>query len=146
MSEHFEEVKTRILSESADNGGPSTRDLVDLIAASHADNASEHVTITSALDAHVVKLDEMEERSLDIASGFAAVLVTPQFQSLMGERDRKMGAAIAEHVSVYHLTDEEAVDMRKAWRTVKWALIVIGSGVLVALADQIGHLIFGGAT
>jgi hypothetical protein len=146
VSEHFEEVKTRILLDSADNGGPSTRDLVDLIAASHADNAAEHITIVASLDVHIAKLEEMEERSLDIASSFAAVMGTPQFQSLMRDRDRKMDAAVAEHVSVYHLTDEEAVDMRKAWRTVKWALIVIGSGVLVALADQIGHLIFGGAT
>jgi hypothetical protein len=41
---------------------------------------------------------------------------------------------------------EELGDMKRAWRIVKWSLIVIGGGILVALADQIGHFIFGGAT
>jgi hypothetical protein len=41
---------------------------------------------------------------------------------------------------------EELGDMKRAWRFVKWTLVVIGSGILLMLADQIGNLIFGGAT
>jgi len=146
MSCHFEEVKTRILSESADNGGPSSRDLVDLIAASHADNANEHTKIVASLDKHIVKLDEMEERSLDVASGFAAVLVTPQFTALMGERDRKMERVMSAHVVEWHKPDEEVIGIKRAWRQFKWVFIFIGLPVILILADQLGNMIFGGAT
>ena len=146
MSDHFEEVKTRILSESADNGGPSSRDLVDLIAASHADNANEHTKIVASLDKHIVKLDEMEERSLDVASGFAAVLLTPQFTALMGERDRKMERVMSAHVVEWHKPDEEVIGIKRAWRQFKWVFIFIGLPVILILADQLGNMIFGGAT
>ena len=146
MSSRFEEVKTRILSESADNGGPSSRDLVDLIAASHADNANEHTKIVASLDKHIVKLDEMEERSLDVASGFAAVLVTPQFTALMGERDRKMERVMSAHVVEWHKPDEEVIGIKRAWRQFKWVFIFIGLPVILILADQLGNMIFGGAT
>ena len=146
MSSRFEEVKTRILSESADNGGPYSRDLVDLIAASHADNANEHTKIVASLDKHIVKLDEMEERSLDVASGFAAVLVTPQFTALMGERDRKMERVMSAHVVEWHKPDEEVIGIKRAWRQFKWVFIFIGLPVILILADQLGNMIFGGAT
>jgi hypothetical protein len=146
VSDHFEEVKTRILLDSAENGGPTTRDLVDLIAASHSDNAAEHTVIVASLDAHIVKLDEMEERSMDVASGFAAVLVTPQFQALMGERDRKMNGVMAAHVTEWHKPDEEVLGLKRAWRQFKWVFIFIGVPILIILADQLGNLIFGGAT
>lgn len=41
---------------------------------------------------------------------------------------------------------EEMGDMKRAWRFVKWTLVVIGSAILVMLADQIGNIIFGGPT
>ena len=146
MSDHFEEVKTRILKDAAGNGGPTTRDLVDLIAASHSDNAAEHTKIVASLDAHVTKLDEMEERSMDIASGFAAVLVTPQFTALMGERDRKMEQAMSSHVTEWHKPDEEVMGLKRAWKQFKWVFVFIGVPVMIILADQLGNVIFGGAT
>jgi hypothetical protein len=145
MSEHFEEVKTRIMKEAKGNGGPSNENLVDLIVASHADNAAEHKVITASLDKHVVKLDEMEERSLDIASGFAAVLVTPQFTALLEDRDRKVAAAISEHVVDCHQVDEEMSSIKRAWHNFKWLFVFIGIPVLIILLDQITHVI-GGAS
>ena len=146
MSDDFEKVKTRILKDAAGNGGPTTRDLVDLIAASHSDNAAEHTKIVASLDAHVIKLDEMEERSMDIASGFAAVLVTPQFTALMGERDRKIDDRFSAHVSEWHKTDEEVMGLKRAWKQFKWVFVFIGVPVMIILADQLGNVIFGGAT
>jgi hypothetical protein len=146
MSDDFEKVKTRILKDAAGNGGPTTRDLVDLIAASHSDNAVEHTKIVASLDAHVIKLDEMEERSMDIASGFAAVLVTPQFTALMGERDRKVERTIAAHVIEWHKPDEEVMGLKRAWKQFKWVFVFIGVPVMIILADQLGNVIFGGAT
>jgi hypothetical protein len=146
VSDDFEKVKTRILKDAAGNGGPTTRDLVDLIAASHSDNAVEHTKIVASLDAHVIKLDEMEERSMDIASGFAAVLVTPQFTALMGERDLKVERTIAAHVTEWHKPDEEVMGLKRAWKQFKWVFVFIGVPVMIILADQLGNVIFGGAT
>lgn len=44
------------------------------------------------------------------------------------------------------LEDEEVSDMRRAWRTLRWLVIVIVAALIVMFADQIGNIIFGGPT
>jgi len=56
-------------------------------------------------------------------------------------------AQFTEHRESAHPTeDEEMGDLRRLWRVTKWAIIVLGGGILIMLADQIGNLIFGGPT
>jgi len=37
-------------------------------------------------------------------------------------------------------------DMRRWWRTAKWFVILFVGAVIVMVGDQLGHIIFGGAT
>ena len=146
MSDNFERVKTEILKRSLENGGVTTGDLLEAIEATNTDNDEAHDDIIVTLTNATEKLALMEEASLDVVGAFSKVTKTDDFKKLMVVRDNIVDDKIAIHVVSLHPLDEEGYDMRKAWRTVKWALIVIAGGVLVALADQIGHLIFGGAT
>lgn len=41
------------------------------------------------------------------------------------------------------LEDTEMGDMRRFWRVVKWAAIVSGAAFLVAVGDELSHLLFG---
>lgn len=40
--------------------------------------------------------------------------------------------------------DEEAGDMRRAWRTLRWFVLAAGGAFLVAVGTELSHLIFGG--
>ena len=153
MPDNFEKVKTKILRDSTANGGPTNRDMVDLLEALHEDssaamelNKADHANIIASLDAHVDKLDDMEQRSLDVAAGFASVMDTPQFTSLMEERNRRVDDKISAHVAQFHLPDDEMGDIRRWWRTAKWFVILFVGAVIVMVGDQLGHIIFGGAT
>jgi len=146
MTGSFEQVKTRILQDSAENGGPNTRDLVDLIAASHSDNAAEHVEMVTSMNRHIAKLNGMETRSMDVASNFTAVLATPQFTTFIDGRDRKIDEAIAGHVVARHQPDEEIGELKRSWKQFKWVFVFIGIPVLIILAQQVGNIIFGGPT
>lgn len=39
--------------------------------------------------------------------------------------------------------DQELGDLRRAWRFLKWVVIVVGGAVLVAVGDQLSHRLFG---
>jgi hypothetical protein len=56
-------------------------------------------------------------------------------------------AQFLEHREAAHPPeDEEMGDLRRFWRVTKWGFIVLGGGILIILADQLGNLIFGGPT
>jgi hypothetical protein len=49
-------------------------------------------------------------------------------------------------VTEWHKPDEEVLGLKRAWRQFKWVFIFIGVPILIILADQLGNVIFGGAT
>lgn len=50
MSDHFEKVKTEILKRAAENGGPTSRDLLEALEATNEDNDEAHVHIVATQD------------------------------------------------------------------------------------------------
>jgi hypothetical protein len=90
----------------------------------------------------------------EIAAEVAADLHGPTHERHMLEHHndvRRMGdpsdAQFTEQrESAHPPEDEEMGDLRRFWRVTKWAVIVLGGGILIILADQLGNLIFGGPT
>jgi len=145
MSDHFEEVKTDILARTAGNGGPSPRDLLLAIEATNTDNDEDHRLIVDKIDSHLVQADIffLKVTKLEAYREDSERNCVDRIKKLWSDEHVPVHAA---HVAEMHKLDEEALDIKKLYRAVKWGAIVIGGGVLLILADQLGNLIFGGAT
>jgi hypothetical protein len=145
MSDHFEKAKDDILARTADNGGPSPYDLLLAIEATNTDNDEDHKTIIKKIDDHLVQADIffLKVTKLEAYREDSEKNCTRRIKALWHEEHLPVHA---QHVEEMHKIDEEAYDIKKLYRMVKWGAIVIGGGILLIIADQIGNLIFGGAT
>ena len=145
MSDHFEKAKDDILARTADNGGPSPYDLLLAIEATNTDNDEDHKTIIKKIDDHLVQADIffLKVTKLEAYREDSERNCARRIKALWQEEHRPVHA---RHVEEMHKIDEEAYDIKKLYRMVKWGAIVIGGGILLIIADQIGNLIFGGAT
>jgi len=145
MSDHFEKAKDDILARTADNGGPSPYDLLLAIEATNTDNDEDHKTIIKKIDDHLVQADIffLKVTKLEAYREDSEKNCARRIKALWHEEHLPVHA---QHVEEMHKLDEEVYDIKKLYRMVKWGAIVIGGGVLLILADQLGNMIFGGAT
>jgi len=152
MSSRFDKAMQDIAIKSAKNGGATNTDILTALKATNEDLDCQHQESLEAitanrelLEVHLGEALIRDERiaKLEAYREDAQRTCADKVKALIDSEHTERHAL---HMADMHALDEEGYDMRKAWRTVKWALIVIAGGVLVALADQIGHLIFGGAT
>ena len=127
MSDHFEKAKSDILARTKDNGGPTPFDLLEALEATNDDfddqmerNHSDHGEIICRLDDHIKK----ERATLSLIDRQIVDLKT------MGARGES----------------PELSDLMLSWKRLKWFLIVVIGAVVIMLADQLGNMIFGGAT
>ena len=145
MADNFERVKSEILKRTTGNGGPTPLDLLEAIEATNEDNDLAHTAIMDGLSAHLVQAEIFFDRvqKLEAYREDSERNCARRIKALWQEEHVPVHAM---HVKEMHKLDEEAYDIKKLYRTVKWAAIVIGGGILLILADQLGNLIFGGAT
>ena len=124
------------------NGDPlKNTDIVELVFAFADDQEADHNEV-------IERLDDVDERHISLCLRVAELEHTSIGCS---ERVKAFVAAEhdtrhTEHMSNHHGQDEEMGDLRRFWRTFKWAVIVFGTGLLIMLADQLGNVIFGGPT
>ena len=146
------------------NGDPLTpQDIVDLVLAVDADGDARHVET-------IQRLDDVDERHISLClrvSALESVSVgcservkayfqeehdnrhTEHMASHHGperRRDDPPDSAFLEVRESAFPEDEELGDLKRFWRSFKWAVIVFGTGLLIMLADQLGNVIFGGPT
>lgn len=145
MADNFERVKTEILQRTAGNGGPTPRDLLEAIEATNTDNDLAHTAIMEGLEAHLVQAEIFFDRvqKLEAYREDSERNCARRIKALWHEEHVPIHAL---HVKEMHKLDEEAYDIKKLYRMVKWGAVVIGGGVLLILADQLRNMIFGGAT
>jgi len=145
MADNFERVKSDILKRTAGNGGPTALDLLEAIEATNEDNDLGHAAIMDGLNAHLAQAEIFFERveKLEAYREDSERNCARRIKALWQEEHLPVHAL---HVKEMHKLDEEAYDIKKLYRAVKWGAIVIGGGILLIIADQIGHAIFGGAT
>ena len=145
MADNFERVKSEILKRTSGNGGPTPLDLLEAIEATNEDNDLAHTAIMEGLDAHLVQAEMFFDRvqKLEAYREDSEKNCARRIRALWQEEHLPVHAL---HVQEMHKLDEEAYDIKKLYRTVRWGAIIIGGGVLLILADQIGNAIFGGAT
>jgi len=145
MADNFERVKSDILKRTAGNGGPTALDLLEAIEATNEDNDLGHAAIMDGLNAHLAQAEIFFERveKLEAYREDSERNCARRIKALWQEEHLPVHAL---HVKEMHKLDEEAYDIKKLYRAVKWGGIVIGGGILLIIADQIGHAIFGGAT
>lgn len=152
MTDHFEKAVQQILKEAKDNGGVTTDHLLNALVATNDDLDAQHdqtkkwhSEVRLLLETHFEEAEVRDER-------------LSKLEAYREDTERNCAARIKQlwkneheplheaHVKEMHKLDEEAYDIKKVYRMLKWALVVLGGGVLLILADQIGNLIFGGAT
>ena len=145
MADNFERVKSEILKRTSGNGGPTPLDLLEAIEATNEDNDLAHTAIMVGLNAHLVQAEIFFDRvqKLEAYREDSEKNCARRIRALWQEEHLPVHAL---HVQEMHKLDEEAYDIKKLYRTVRWGAIIIGGGVLLILADQIGNAIFGGAT
>ena len=152
----FEDAKNAILRESRLNGGLDPQAIFDLIVASNADSAERDQKTMTKLDAHAVILANHERANQAREERF--VRAEHETLAIAAEEMRQLHEL---HVKECHTPraprragdppdevwpkpeDEQLGDMRRFWRMGKWAALVFGAAVLVALADIVVRLIFG---
>jgi len=145
MADNFERVKSDILKRTSGNGGPTPLDLLEAIEATNEDNDLGHAAIMDGLNAHLAQAEVYFAKTLLLEAyrEDSEKNCARRIKALWHEEHLPVHAL---HVKEMHKLDEEAYDIKKLYRTVKWGAIVIGGGILLILADQIGNAIFGGAT
>ena len=145
MADNFERVKSDILKRTSGNGGPTPLDLLEAIEATNEDNDLAHTAIMDGLSAHLVQAENFFDRvqKLEAYREDSEKNCARRIKQLWKEEHLPVHA---QHVEEMHKLDEEAYDIKKLYRMVKWGAIVIGGGILLILADQLGNMIFGGAT
>jgi hypothetical protein len=174
MTGPFRKAIDEIAIRAAANGGPTEQDLLEAIIAGHdeaemvaevlrKENKEKAEFLAAELRLqHQESLNAIAENRKLLAEHLGEALIRDEriakleaykedAQRTCADRvkayvDAEHAERHGQHMEEMHALDEESYDMRKAWRTIKWALVILAGGVLVALADQIGHLIFGGAT
>ena len=136
-----------------------------------ATNEADHTLIIKSLDKHIVQAEDFfgrvakleaykdnTERTCEnrvkklIADEHKLVHdkhVTDSHQAEMTDvRDQSdpSDSQFTEYRQMAFPEDSEMGDMRRFWKTFKWVLLVFGGGILIMLADQLGNILFGGAT
>jgi len=145
VSDNFERVKTEILQRTSGNGGPTPRDLLEAIEATNTDNDEDHKLIIKKIDDHLIQADMffLKVQKLEAYREDSEKNCARRIKALWKEEHFPVHAL---HVEEMHKLDEEAYDIKKLYRTVRWAILILGGGMLIILADQLGNLIFGGPT
>lgn len=174
MSGPFRKAIDEIAIRAAENGGPSAQDLLTAMIAGHDEaeqTASELALVNKSTAAqlaqelktqHQESLTAIDENKKLLMHHFEEAFIRDEriakleaykedSERTCAERvksyiDTEHGKRHSEHLATMHLIDEEDIDIKKLYRTLKWAAIVLGGGILLILADQLGNLIFGGAT
>jgi len=119
VSDHFERVKTEILQRTTGNGGPTPLDLLNAIEATNTDQDERAETLREETLANRTHNEDAHKEIID---------------------------KLDEHITLLHSVDDESDDMKRAWRKLRWAIIAFLGAAIIILADQLGNLIFGGAT
>jgi len=145
MADNFERVKSDILKRTAGNGGPTPLDLLEAIEATNEDNDLAHTAIMDGLNAHLVQAENFFDRvqKLEAYREDSEKNCARRIKQLWKEEHLPVHAL---HLEEMHKLDEEAYDIKKLYRTVRWAILILGGGILIIIADQIGNFMFGGAT
>lgn len=145
MADNFERVKSDILKRTAGNGGPTALDLLEAIEATNEDNDLAHTAIMDGLNAHLIQAEIFFDRvqKLEAYREDNEKNCARRIKALWKEEHDPVHR---DHVAEMHKLDEEAYDIKKLYRTVRWAILILGGGILIIIADQIGNLMFGGAT
>lgn len=152
MTDNFERAQQRILKDAKDNGGVTIDHLFDALIATnedldlqHAQTQAWHQEVCAIVEEHCVQAEVRDQR-LDELEEWRRETQTTCVDRVKALIESEHSDRHGQHMEEMHALDDEDYDMRKLYRTLKWALVVLGGGILLILADQIGNLIFGGAT
>jgi hypothetical protein len=131
-----------------------------------SDNDADHVRIIRCLDAHLVQADDYFARTakLEAYKEDSERTCEGRVKKLIADEHSIVHAAhMADlHPPAHRATDPpdaeftdrrmmvaeppELVELLTSWKRLKWLVIVIIGALVVMLADQLGNIIFGGAT
>ena len=147
MSDKFEQVKTDILKRTTGNGGPTPLDLLNAIEATNTDNDEDHKVIIATLAKHIC---DDKERAVALATNLTEwrKQQAEECARRPGECLQRQKAIMAEGLQARPLgvVNGEMTDLLTSWKRLKWFIIVVVAALVVTLADQLGNLLFGGAT
>ena len=152
MSSEFDKAMQDIAIKSAKNGGATNQDILTALKATNIDLDSQHKESLDAITANRKLLtDHFQEAFVRDERIAKLEAYKEDSERTCAERvkayiDKEHDVRHSEHMTLMHGIDEEELDIKKLYRTLKWAAIVLGGGILLILADQLGNLIFGGAT